>query len=63
MTKSAGNCGFGHIYLRESYWKTSFFAQVLVSSLTDLNIKSASEFDLRDQINWKFTVLVTIEIN
>ena len=39
------------------------FEQVLVSSLTDLNIKSASEFDLRDQINWKFTVLVTIEIN
>ena len=25
VTKSAGNCGFGHIYWRNPYWKTSFF--------------------------------------
>ena len=27
MTKPAGNCGFGHIYWRNSQWKTSFFVQ------------------------------------
>ena len=27
VTKSAGNCGFGHIYWRNPYWKTSFFVQ------------------------------------
>ena len=26
-TKSAGNCGFGHIYWRNCWWKTSFFVQ------------------------------------
>ena len=25
VTKSAGNCGFGHIYWRNPQWKTSFF--------------------------------------
>ena len=28
-TKSEGNCGFGQIYLRNPYWKTSFFVQCL----------------------------------
>ena len=27
MTKSAGNCGFGHMYRRSPSWKTSFFVQ------------------------------------
>ena len=27
MTKSAENCGFGHIFKRNPYWKTSFFVQ------------------------------------
>ena len=27
MTKSAQNCGFGHLYLRNRLWKTSFFMQ------------------------------------
>ena len=27
VTKSAGNCGFGHIYWRKPEWKTSFFVQ------------------------------------
>ena len=27
MTTFAGNCGFGHIYWRNPYWKTSFFVQ------------------------------------
>ena len=26
-SKSAGNCGFGHIYWRSPSWKTSFFVQ------------------------------------
>ena len=28
-TKSARNCGFGHIYWRNPYWKTSFFMQCI----------------------------------
>ena len=27
VTKSPGNCGFGHIYWRNRSWKTSFFSQ------------------------------------
>ena len=27
MAKSTGNCGFGHIYWRNTWWKTSFFLQ------------------------------------
>ena len=27
VTKSAGDCGFGHIYWRIHWWKTSFFVQ------------------------------------
>ena len=27
VTKSPGSCGFGHIYWRNPYWKTSFFIQ------------------------------------
>ena len=27
LTKSAGNCRFGHIYWRNPWWKTSFFVQ------------------------------------
>ena len=30
VTKFAGNCGFGHIYWRNSEWKTSFFYRVRV---------------------------------
>ena len=27
VTKFAANCGFGHIYWRDPWWKTSFFVQ------------------------------------
>ena len=27
MNKSEGNCGFGHIYWRNPWWRTSFFVQ------------------------------------
>ena len=27
MLSNPGNCGFGHIYWRNPYWKTSFFVQ------------------------------------
>ena len=27
VTKSAWNCGFGHVYCRNAEWKTSFFVQ------------------------------------
>ena len=27
LTKSAGNCGFGHIYRRNPRWKNTFFVQ------------------------------------
>ena len=30
MTKSAGNCGFGHIYWRNPQWKTSLYCAVLI---------------------------------
>ena len=30
VTKSTGNCGFGHIYLTNPYWKTLFFVQCLL---------------------------------
>ena len=33
ITKSAGNCGFGHIYWRNSQWKTSFLCSVTTFSL------------------------------
>ena len=33
VTKSAFSCGFGHIYWRNSYWKTSFFVQCLKTAL------------------------------
>ena len=36
VTKSAGNCGFGHIYWRNPPWKTSFCVQC--SCLDDLHI-------------------------
>ena len=28
VTKSAGNCGFGHSYWRNPLWETSFFVQL-----------------------------------
>ena len=28
FSKSTGNSGFGHIYLRNPYWKTLFFYKV-----------------------------------
>ena len=34
VTKSAENCGFGHIYWRNSSWKTSFFVQCLLYGIT-----------------------------
>ena len=30
VTKSVGNCGFGHIYWRNPWWETSFFAQLFL---------------------------------
>ena len=38
VTKSIGNCGFGHSYWRNTYWRTSFIAQCLKSSITLTNI-------------------------
>ena len=29
VTRYAGNCGFGHIYWRNPYWKTPFFVQCI----------------------------------
>ena len=34
VTKSAGNCGFGQIYWKDPWWKTSFFVKwVLLGNL------------------------------
>ena len=35
VTKSAGNCGFGHIYRRNFLWKTSFFVQCMFRNTFD----------------------------
>ena len=32
VTKAAGNCGFGHIYWRNPWWKTSFVVQCAKST-------------------------------
>ena len=32
VTKAAVSCGFGHIYWRNTQWKTSFFVQWKISS-------------------------------
>ena len=37
VTKSAGNCGFGHIYWRNLLWKTPFFVQGLLLTLASRN--------------------------
>ena len=34
VTKSAGNCAFGHIYWRNPQWKTSFFMQWKITLLS-----------------------------
>ena len=41
MTKSAVSCGFGHIYWRNSQWKTSFFVLPIwnLSSLSCITYK------------------------
>ena len=32
MTKSAVNCGFGHVYWRNPWWKTSFFCAMVTEN-------------------------------
>ena len=39
MTKSAGNCGFGHIYLRNPEWKILFFKKFLSGRLKQIQQK------------------------
>ena len=39
MTKSAGNCGFGHIYLRNPEWKILFFKKFLSGRLKQIQRK------------------------
>ena len=51
MTKSAVNCGVGHIYRRNSLWKTSFFCAVqckrLFRSLSIIIIYDSNVFWIR----------------
>ena len=57
VTKSWGNCGFGHIYLRNPSWNTSFFVQCLLL----LNMLLAKEKWIlavhltfyRTELNWR----------
>ena len=39
MTKSAGSCRFGHVYLRNPKWKTSFFVAQRKIAATKENCK------------------------
>ena len=41
VTKSTGNCRFGHIYWRNPRWKTSFFVQCMVCYFS---LRDASKF-------------------
>ena len=50
VTKSAWNCGFGHIYWRNSQWKTSFFVQCHGRMLNNTHLKII-------WINYKRTIL------
>ena len=36
MTKSTVSCGFGHIYWRNSWWKTSFFVQCVFRTVLNI---------------------------
>ena len=38
VTKSAVSCGFGHIYWRNPYWKTSFFVQWQILKIVILKV-------------------------
>ena len=42
VTKSVGNCGFGHIYYRNPEWKTSFSVECILQK-TFLKISQNSE--------------------
>ena len=46
MTKSSGNCGFGHIYWRNPSWKTSFLVQWCVPVATPLIFYKALFMDI-----------------
>ena len=55
MTKSRGNCGFGHIYWRSPSWKTSFSVQcVLFCKLLNVNI--SIDFLLKMVGYWYYTI-------
>ena len=44
LTKSAGICGFGHLYWRNRYWKTLFFVQCFFDMLVNRSFKMATSF-------------------
>ena len=52
MTKSAGICGFGHIYWRNPGWKISFFVQCILRWVIVVIIKFTEQ-----KITKKFNVL------
>ena len=62
VTKSLGNCGFGHIYWRNPWWKTSFFVQcdalrcmTNFSASTKKEIKSLDEDEDR---RWSWYLII-----
>ena len=58
MTKSTGNCGFGHIYLGNRYWKISFFMQwKLHHSFLEI-----SEYASALPATFKLTLLTTFNL-
>ena len=55
VTNYAGNCGFGHIYLRNSQWKTSFFVQYIVSLIRKRNPNSTENVTLKSSLKLRLT--------
>ena len=57
MTKSAGICGFNHIYWRKPEWKTSFFVQYVWKSPTRKIILSHRPLLIRINPYWSLYLL------
>ena len=52
VTKSAEKCGFGHIYWRILYWKTSFLVELPKNLINLQNFKSYDWSYELDVLNW-----------
>ena len=54
MTKSAGNCGFGHIYLKCPSWGTSFSVQYNVHKHSNFEGNLRNRYSLKSHEDNEF---------